>query len=101
MSVHTGEKHFSCKHCPKGFRIAVPYHIHNLQHANTPEFDLAQLFLSKIKNRCYFCQKPFSRHPELTVHMNKVHTGETSFECKRCGVTFYAKHSHLLKDCDE
>jgi len=94
MSLHTGKKHFYCKYCPKSFRVAVPHHIHNLKHECTPDFYLAQSFLSKIKNRCYFCQRPFSKPNELIVHM-KHHTNEDSYQCKRCGKTVYSKFSGL------
>jgi len=76
MCLHTGEKHFCCKYCPRDFGMAVPYQINNLKQENTPELYLAQSYLSKIKNRCYFCQRPFFKPNELILHM-KFHTNKS------------------------
>jgi len=56
MSRHTGEKLYPCLHCPAEYVTAVLFQIHNLKLQDTPEFYAAKLFLSKVKNRCYFRQ---------------------------------------------
>jgi len=81
MSLHTGEKHYKCVYCAAECSTQVLLRIHNLQHKDTPEFYEADSVLSKVKNICYFCQKPFAQYSLLDSHL-KEHTKETSFKCK-------------------
>jgi len=97
MSLHTGEKHYRCVYCPAEYRTQVLFRIHNLQHAGTPEFNEAKSFLSKLKNKCYFCQKPFTSYSLLEPHL-KEHTKEKCFKCKRCGLIVYS-WSDAVKNC--
>jgi len=99
MSRHTGEKPYPCLHCPAEYVTSIFFQIHSLQHQDTPEFYAAKLFLSKVKNRCYFCQKPYANYFDLVIHMKK-HTNEKSFKCKRCGLTVYSK-SDVRKTCEK
>jgi len=100
MSIHTGEKHFKCLHCPAEYRKAVAFQIHVLEHhRDTPEFDVAKAYLSKVKNICYFCQKPFNCSANLLAHM-KEHTKEKSEKCNHCGLASFSR-SDAVKSCIE
>jgi len=99
MSRHTGEKPYQCLHCPAEYVTSILFQIHNLKHEDTHEFYAAKLFLSKVKNRCYFCQKPYANYFDLVIHIKK-HTNEKSFKCKRCGLILYSL-SDVRKSCVE
>ncbi|KAM6945092.1 uncharacterized protein PEZ65_002783 [Lycodopsis pacificus] len=75
VSIHTGEKLFSCKICGRDFRLVQNLRAHLTTHTGERPYS------------CNTCGKGFSRGEQLKAHM-RIHTGEKPFSCKICGRHF-------------
>uniref|UniRef100_A0A0C9QNI9 ZNF677_0 protein n=1 Tax=Fopius arisanus TaxID=64838 RepID=A0A0C9QNI9_9HYME len=74
MSVHTGERPFTCETCNRKFSQLGQLNFHRKFHVN-PRY------------RCQVCEKPFLRPSDIEKHM-RTHTGEKPFACKICDKSF-------------
>ncbi|XP_074037359.1 uncharacterized protein [Leptinotarsa decemlineata] len=74
-NIHTEERPFCCKICPKEFWHQSNLLIHKKINAGEKPF------------HCEFCSKSFGRLPHLKDH-NLTHTGEKPFHCNFCSKSF-------------
>ncbi|XP_068576793.1 zinc finger protein 208-like [Cebidichthys violaceus] len=75
VSIHTGEKRYSCKLCGRDFRLVSNLRSHMTTHTGERPYS------------CNTCGKGFCRRSQLKAHL-RIHTGEKPFSCKTCGRRF-------------
>ena len=97
MTIHTGEKPYSCRFCDKKFRDKYWCHMHELGHkGQLPQCPVcggryaslaAHLSVHSTDNFnhiCSVCKRAFRKANALKKHM-LVHTGERQYTCQDCG----------------
>ena len=102
--IHTGEKPFKCKLCPKAYQdhCGLKSHIARVHSGKKPYVcqvcikafaesrDLKSHMVRHSDNKAYscaVCSKGFKRENDLKIHMF-VHTGEDQYACEVCQKTF-------------
>jgi uncharacterized Zn-finger protein len=78
--IHTGEKPYSCKFCPKKFRQLSQLDAHERLHNGLKPYN------------CHICDKTFAQVANLNAHIHQ-HTNEKTFTCKVCNKSFYSLSS--------
>lgn len=87
MLTHNDERTYSCKQCPKKFKVLGGLHSH-IQWAH-----------KRVKNhKCEFCNTLFISSSARCAHIRKIHLREKKHVCK-CGKGFFSKSElerHML-----
>ena len=110
----TGEKHFVCDHCDKGFSRKADFKRHLIIHTTEKPFvcdqchkrfsrkdHLERHLLNHTDEKpfvCDHCDKRFSRKADFKTHLI-IHTSEKPFICDQCEKSFSKKgdlNRHLL-----
>ncbi|CAH1642839.1 unnamed protein product [Spodoptera littoralis] len=81
--IHTGEKPYQCRECPKRFSIFQRLKIHQRTHTGERPF------------KCTVCPKAFKHKAALNRH-DRVHSGAKPYQCIHCGKTFSQSNSRKL-----
>ncbi|XP_035457710.2 zinc finger protein ZFP2-like [Spodoptera frugiperda] len=81
--IHTGEKPYQCRDCPKRFSIFQRLKIHQRTHTGERPF------------KCSVCPKAFKHKAALNRH-DRVHSGAKPYQCIHCGKTFSQSNSRKL-----
>ena len=125
MTIHTGEKPYSCSFCDQKFRSEYQHKMHELRHkGELPQcpvcggryVDLRKHMLmhsaDSYEHVCSVCQKAFRLARNLKRHMI-VHTDERPYTCQDCGcrcrtssqlklhirAVHAGEKSHVCSDC--
>ena len=114
MNVHTGERPYKCKYCPKAFKDSTGLKTHHQSHENIKPYKcdqcenkafrrLEDLKKHELKHRgiklhvCSFCAKSFSSLATLNSHEKKFHSVKTEvidqFNCDQCHEEFKTRSS--------
>jgi len=116
MNVHTGERPYKCKYCPKAFKDSTGLKTHHQSHENIKPYkcdicdDKAFRRLEDLKKHqlkhagiklhvCSFCAKSFSSLSTLNSHEKKIHVKVEEverFNCDQCQA--YFKTRSTLRD---
>lgn len=87
MLTHKEERTYSCKECPKKFKVLKGLHSH------------VQWAHKRTKNyKCEFCNAMFINSSARSAHVRKIHLREKKHGCK-CGKGFFSKSElerHML-----
>ncbi|XP_058168637.1 zinc finger protein 845-like [Anopheles ziemanni] len=90
-SVHSTERPFECKLCPKRFRVIEKFKIHQRVHTGEKPFE------------CTYCQRTFSHFTDRKRHIMTAHTGERPFKCSYCTAAYIRNREltlHMQKHKD-
>ena len=77
MQLHTGQFHYFCQKCRKGYNSGHVYQVHMDKHQG-------------IKYQCEFCEKSFAKQQSRDYHLS-LHTGQYRFKREVCGKGFNVK----------
>ena len=113
MNVHTGERPYKCKYCPKAFKDYTGLKTHHQSHEDVKPYKcdicdnkafrrLDDLKKHQLKHAgiklhvCSFCAKSFSSASTLNSHEKKIHFKSDcndTFKCDHCNELFKTRSS--------
>ncbi|CAG4949393.1 unnamed protein product [Colias eurytheme] len=80
MLTHSNNRAYSCKYCPKKFKVPGSLNSHILwNHKRTRN------------HRCEVCNATFISSSSRSSHIRKNHLKETKYACESCGKRFFSK----------
>ncbi|CAK1540746.1 unnamed protein product [Leptosia nina] len=80
MLTHSNNRPYSCKYCPKSFKVPGSLNSHILwNHKRTRN------------HRCEVCNATFISSSSRSSHIRKNHLKETKYACESCGKRFFSK----------
>ncbi|XP_047506933.1 gastrula zinc finger protein XlCGF17.1-like isoform X2 [Pieris napi] len=80
MLTHGSNRAYSCKYCPKKFKVPGSLNSHILwNHKRTRN------------HRCEVCNATFITSSSRSSHIRKNHLKETKYSCETCGKRFFSK----------
>lgn len=80
MLTHSNDRPYSCKYCPKRFKVPGGLHSHILwNHKRTRN------------HKCEVCNATFITSSSRSSHIRKNHLKEKKYGCDSCGKRFFSK----------
>ncbi|CAH0714687.1 unnamed protein product, partial [Brenthis ino] len=80
MLTHSNDRAYSCKFCPKKFKVPGSLHSHILwNHKRTRN------------HKCEVCNATFISSSSRSSHIRKNHLKEKKYGCESCGKRFFSK----------
>lgn len=80
MRTHSSDRPYSCKFCPKKFKVLGGLHSHILwNHKRTRN------------HKCEVCNATFISSSSRSSHIRKNHLKEKKYSCDSCGKRFFSK----------
>lgn len=80
MLTHSSERLYSCKYCPKKFKVPGGLHSH------------IQWNHKRVRNhKCEICNATFISSSSRSTHIRKNHLKEKKYACDSCGKKFFSK----------
>ncbi|KAG6454623.1 zinc finger protein 39 [Manduca sexta] len=80
MLTHGNDRPYSCKYCPKKFKVPGGLHSHILwNHKRTRN------------HKCEVCNATFISSSSRSSHIRKNHLKEKKYRCDNCGKRFFSK----------
>ncbi|OWR53475.1 PR domain zinc finger protein 5-like [Danaus plexippus] len=80
MLTHSSDRPYSCKYCPKKFKVPGSLHSHILwNHKRTRN------------HKCEVCNATFISSSSRSSHIRKNHLKEKKYGCESCGKRFFSK----------
>ncbi|XP_068632789.1 zinc finger protein 625-like [Battus philenor] len=80
MLTHSNDRPYSCKYCPKKFKVPGGLHSHVLwNHKRTRN------------HKCEVCNATFISSSSRSSHIRKNHLKEKKYGCESCGKRFFSK----------
>ncbi|KAI8422787.1 hypothetical protein MSG28_006532 [Choristoneura fumiferana] len=80
MLTHSNDRPYSCKYCPKKFKVPGGLHSHVLwNHKRTRN------------HKCEVCNATFISSSSRSTHIRKNHLKEKKYGCESCGKRFFSK----------
>lgn len=80
MLTHSNDRPYSCKYCPKRFKVPGGLHSHVLWNHK------------RVRNhKCEVCNATFISSSSRSSHIRKSHLKEKKYACESCGKRFFSK----------
>ncbi|KPI92947.1 Zinc finger protein 26 [Papilio xuthus] len=80
MLTHSNDRPYSCKYCPKRFKVPGGLHSHILWNHK------------RVRNhKCEVCNATFISSSSRSSHIRKSHLKEKKYSCESCGKRFFSK----------